>query len=1635
MLRFHSSRKGQLQMNFRRVALAAAAAFLFSSVPSFAAIPISTTTAVSQQFDSIGTAATASLPADWRADKISTVRTVGNFGAAGTATTLLGGANLSSTASNGIYNFGAGTTTTGPDRAIGFLSSSGGTFSGNLYAQLVNSSGANLSGLQISYNVEKYRTGSNPSGFRIQMFYSTDGVTWTIATDFLTAFPADAANAGFATAPGVTINVNKQLSTSIANGAGFFLAWNYSVTGGTTTTNAQALAVDDISILGIPAGTPTNPTGIGGANPSTVSAGGSTLLTVAVTPGDNPTSSGIGVIADLTAIGGSSSQQFFDDGSNGDASAGDNTFSFRASVGANTSGGAKSLPVTIRDAQSRTGSATISLTVATSTPPSGTGSANPSTVDAGQSTTLSVNVTPGTNPASSLITVTGDLSSVGGSATQTFNAAGNLFTFPITVASTTAAGPKSLSIHIADAEGRASDTSISLTVTQPPPPLDHIVISQIYGGGGNSNATFSNDFVELFNPTTATVDITGWSIQYSSATGISWQSQPLGGVMNPSEYYLVKLAAGTGNAPPLPVTPNISGDINMSATVGKVALLKTGQPLAGGCPSDPQLVDLVGYGATPNCWEGASAAPAPGNSSAIFRRTGGFVDTNNNGSDFGTGVPAPRRTAAIVPEFGPWISSTDPRSSGVNAPHDASITIDFSEPVSVDANWYDIQCSASGSHNDATIANTNPSKTFVITPNVNFQFGEQCTVTIAPAKVHDLDTDDSAPNTDTLVGSFNSWSFTVVGAGAPAPYSPDVHLTMGNPTNAQSDLLQPNNYLMMKATYALSFNRDKGTPNWVSWHLEPAWYGSLVRFDTFRPDPAVPPDWYRVQAFDFQSTGFDRGHMCPNADRDNENRVAINQETYLMTNMVPQSPDNNQGPWANLENYLRSQADAGNEIYIVAGPAGVGGSGSNGGTTTTLAGAHVTVPAYTWKAALVLPKADGDDVSRVTAATRVIAVTIPNIQGIRTNDANDWKKYLTSVDFVEQLTGYDLFSNVPQAIQNAIEAGVDGVNPPGAANQSITTREDTPGTFTLDVANPISAALTYTIVGGPAHGTVSGGDGSETYTPAPDYNGSDSFTYRVSNSAGISNTATVTVSIFEVNDPPAATGDSKNTDEDTPLAFAASELTSNDTAGPANEASQTLTVTAVNATADTHGGVALSGAQITYAPDANYNGPASFTYQVCDNGLTAGQTDSKCATGTVHITVAAVNDPPTAVIDAPATTAEGSIVAATVKVTDPDADEAFSYAWSVTRNGAPWASGNNPSFTFTAVDNGSYVIAVVVGDRAGATGSDTKNVLVTNVAPAVTSATLSSSTIDENGTVSLTGTFVDPGVNDTHVVSVNWGDGSTPSSLALTRGDRSFVIAHQYLDNGTYTLSIVVTDNDGGTATSSASVVVSNVAPVITSITAPNTPLQLGSPASVVVKYSDAGSLDTHTALFTWDDGSSSTTSCANGTCTATHTFASTGVFAVSVTVSDDDGGSAAGQANLIIVVDRNGGFVTGGGWIASAGGKLNFALNAKYQKNQTSPGGNTEVQGPNFNFHGTKVEWLVVAGAKAQYAGTGTMNGAGSFGFLATATDGDPDAFRIRIWDTTTGATVFDNVSGASDDIDSANPQPIGGGNITIHN
>jgi len=169
-----------------------------------------------------------------------------------------------------------------------------------------------------------------------------------------------------------------------------------------------------------------------------------------------------------------------------------------------------------------------------------------------------------------------------------------------------------------------------------------VVISQIYGGGGNSGAPVQADFIELFNRGSQAVDLTGWTVQYASASGVTWERSTLSGSVQPGQYYLVQENQGSVGAS-LP-TPDATGGINLSASAGKVAVVTTNDLLSGSAPTGPQIIDFVGYG-TANAAEG-TPAPSPNNVTAILRHSNGCTDTNDNSADFVTGAPNPRNRAS-----------------------------------------------------------------------------------------------------------------------------------------------------------------------------------------------------------------------------------------------------------------------------------------------------------------------------------------------------------------------------------------------------------------------------------------------------------------------------------------------------------------------------------------------------------------------------------------------------------------------------------------------------------------------------------------------------------------------------------------------------------------------------------------------------------------------------------------------------------------------------------------------------------------------------------------------------------------------------------------------------------------------------
>jgi endonuclease G len=280
--------------------------------------------------------------------------------------------------------------------------------------------------------------------------------------------------------------------------------------------------------------------------------------------------------------------------------------------------------------------------------------------------------------------------------------------------------------------------------------------------------------------------------------------------------------------------------------------------------------------------------------------------------------------------------------------------------------------------------------------------------------------DVSGPDTTANTGTAAPDRGITTGADAPPATGDNSNLLMGNPSNAQPAIVMIDNYLLDQSYYTEAYSSTRGTPSWVSWHIDNTNITNAApRLDNFAGFIGIPNGFYQVESNSYSGSGFDRGHNCPSADRTSS--ANANAATFLMTNMIPQAPNNNQQTWANLENYLREQVVAGNEVYVIMGNYGMGGTGSKG-TVNKINSDHVTVPSNVWKVAVIVPRGDGD-LSRVSANTRVIAVNTPNVN----TTLSDWREYRVTVRDIEKVTGYNLLSNLPMAVQDVIETKKDNL--------------------------------------------------------------------------------------------------------------------------------------------------------------------------------------------------------------------------------------------------------------------------------------------------------------------------------------------------------------------------------------------------------------------------------------------------------------------------------------------------------------------------------------------------------------------------------------------------------------------------------
>jgi predicted extracellular nuclease len=270
-----------------------------------------------------------------------------------------------------------------------------------------------------------------------------------------------------------------------------------------------------------------------------------------------------------------------------------------------------------------------------------------------------------------------------------------------------------------------------------------LVISRVYGAGGNGGATLNSDYIELFNRGSAAVSTTDLSVQYASSAGTSWAVTTLGAHTVPAGGYLLVKESGGANGAAIP-PPDVTGTIAMAAAAGKVALVSATTALSCGatCATFSGVVDFVGYGSA-NDREGIGTAPAPSPTLDDERKAGGCTDTDDNAADFAAVSPAPRTSStpvspcSTVPtDAAPRVVSTSPASGATNVPVNFDVRVTFNEPVSIDPAWGTLECTVSGAH--AAAVSGGPT-TFSINPATDLAYGDTCTLTLTAGAVHDLD--------------------------------------------------------------------------------------------------------------------------------------------------------------------------------------------------------------------------------------------------------------------------------------------------------------------------------------------------------------------------------------------------------------------------------------------------------------------------------------------------------------------------------------------------------------------------------------------------------------------------------------------------------------------------------------------------------------------------------------------------------------------------------------------------------------------------------------------------------------------------------------------------------------------------------
>ncbi len=498
---------------------------------------------------------------------------------------------------------------------------------------------------------------------------------------------------------------------------------------------------------------------------------------------------------------------------------------------------------------------------------------------------------------------------------------------------------------------------------------------------------------------------------------------------------------------------------------------------------------------------------------------------------------------------------------------------------------------------------------------------------------------------------------------------------------------------------------------------------------------------------------------------------------------------------------------------------------------------------------------------------------------------------------------------------------------------------------------------------------------------------------------------------------------------------------------------------------------------LTYAWDLDNNGTfetpgqnVSFSGVNTSDGPTSAIVqlqvrDDEGATAVDSATVNIVNVAPTvaAIAGLPLTpTPLTTAVTPTADFTDPGVLDTHTVVWD-------WGDGTTSAGTVSEANGsgvvsgshlyqavGTYVVSCTVTDKDGAASTcppfDAVEVFDPNANHVPLADAGGPYTVLEGGAVSLQGSGSDP---DNDPLTYAW-DLDNDGTFEMPGQTVSFGGAQTSDGPASHIVQLQVTDAKGAMAVDAATVEILNVAPSVGAITdLPIDPTPLTTMFSPSADFTDPGIMDTHTVVWDWGDGTTSAGTVeevdGSGTVFGSHVYQVPGIYPVSCTITDKDGASAScAPFEYLVVYDPKGGFVTGGGFIVSPEGayvaepsltgNATFGFVAKYQKGKSTPIGQTQFQfhATNFNFHSSEYEWLVVAGARAQFKGTGSVNGVDGFGFMLTAIDGqlpgggDVDKFRMKVWELSTDNLIYDNELGESDDADPTTE--VTQGSIVIH-